>query len=65
MWFFREHRGHPLPSGALTLMSPISRRFVAALETFAAQQSVPLVPIHKGQRKDDVMADHLRRFARD
>ena len=63
MWFFREHRGHPLPSGAL--MSPIGRRFVAALETFAAQQRVPLVPFHKGQRKDDVMADHLRRFARD
>ena len=60
VWFFREHRGHPLPSGAL--MSPISRRFVAALETFAAQQGVPLIPFHKGQRKDDVMAEHLRRF---
>ena len=34
MWFFREHRGQPLPSAAL--MSPISRRFVATLEAFPA-----------------------------
>lgn len=60
--FFREHRGQPLPSAAL--MSPMSRGFVAALEDFAAKQGVPLVQFSPGQRKDEVMAEHLRRFAR-
>src|SRR5258706_14761398 len=32
--FFRDHRGQPLPSAVL--MSPMSRRFVAALEAFVA-----------------------------
>jgi hypothetical protein len=63
VWFFRDHRGQPLPSGAL--MSPISRGFVAALEAFAAKQGVSLVQFHKGQRKDAVMAEHLRAFDKD
>jgi hypothetical protein len=63
VWFFRDHRGQLMPSAAL--MSPISRRFVAALEAFAAEHEVPLVQFRKGQRKDDVMADHLRKFGKD
>jgi hypothetical protein len=62
VWFFREHRGCPLPSGAL--MSPISRAFGSGLERFAVQHGVPVVQFRKGQRKDDVMAEHLRRFHR-
>src|ERR1700751_3503140 len=58
--FFREHRGLPLPSAAL--MSPMTRRFVAALEGFVAERRIPLVQFSKGQRKDKVMAEHLRRF---
>jgi hypothetical protein len=46
-------------------MSPISRGFVTALERFAARRGIPLVQFHKGERKDTVMAEHLRRFARD
>ena len=61
VWFFRQHRGQPIPSAAL--MSPMSRSFVAALEGFAAQRDVPLVQFRKGQRKDDVMAEQLRRFS--
>src|SRR5260370_27213046 len=60
VWFFREHRGQPLPSAAL--MSPISRRFVAALEGFVARPGLALVQLRKGQRKDDVIAEHLRNF---
>jgi hypothetical protein len=56
VWFFRQHRGQPIPSAAL--MGPMSRSFVAALEGFAAQRDVPLVQFRKGQRKDDVMAEH-------
>jgi DNA-binding transcriptional ArsR family regulator len=61
--FFREHRGQPLPSAAL--MSPMTRRFVAALEEFVAEQDIPLVQFCPGQRKDAVMAEHLRRFSRE
>ena len=49
VWFFRQHRGQPIPSEAL--MGPMSRSFVAALEGFAAQRDVPLVQFRKGQRK--------------
>src|ERR1700741_3647807 len=58
--FFREHRGQPLPSAAL--MSPMTRRFVAQLEDFVSERQIPGVQFCKGQRKDEVMAEHLRRF---
>src|SRR5467141_907731 len=61
--FFREHRGQPLPSAAL--MQPMSRAFVAKLESFAAQHEIPLVQFRKGQRKDDVMKEYLRKFGKD
>lgn len=61
--FFRTHRGQPLPSAAL--MNPMTRGFVAALERFVAREGVPLVTFRKGERKDDVMAEHLRRFGQD
>lgn len=46
-------------------MAPLGRRFVAALEAYALEHGLPLVPFRKGQRKDEVMAEHLRRFGRD
>src|SRR4030081_635306 len=49
VWFFREHRGLPVPSAAV--MSPMSRNFVAKLESYAAQHELPLVQFRKGQRK--------------
>ena len=61
--FFRAHRGQPLPSAAL--MSPMTQGFVAKLESFVAQRAIPLVAFRKGERKDAVMAEHLRRFDRD
>jgi hypothetical protein len=61
--FFRKHRGQPLPPAAL--MEPMSRRFVAALEDFVVLHEVPLVQFRKGQRKDQVMAEHLRKFGKD
>jgi hypothetical protein len=39
--FFRDHRGQPLASSAL--MSPMSRRFVAALDRFIARHQLPVV----------------------
>jgi hypothetical protein len=61
--FFKHHRNQPLPSAAL--MSPMSHNFVAELEAFVAQHQIPLVQFHKGERKDDVMAQQLATFAKD
>ena len=58
--FFRRHRGHPFASSVL--MDPISKAFVAAIHAFVHAQGVPLITFAKGQRKDDVMAEHLKRF---
>ena len=58
--FFRRHRGQPFASSAL--MEPISKAFVAAIHAFVHEQGVPLITFEKGQRKDDVMAEHLKRF---
>jgi hypothetical protein len=58
--FFHKHLGQPVASSAL--MAPRTRDFVAALERFVKAQSIPVVPFRKGQRKDDVMAQHLKHF---
>ena len=58
--FFRYHQGYPFVSSAL--MDPISKRFIAAMEAFAKQEQIPVVQFRKGQRKDDVAAEHLSRF---
>jgi hypothetical protein len=58
--FFRYHRGHQFVSSAL--MDPISKDFVAAMDAFAKQGQIPVVQFRKGQRKDEVAAEHLRRF---
>lgn len=58
--FFRSHRGHPFASSAL--MDPITKSFVASMDSFAKQHQIPVVQFRKGQRKDDVMKDHLKRF---
>jgi hypothetical protein len=58
--FFRSHRGHPFASSAL--MDPMTKSFVAGMERFAKQQQIPVVHFRKGQRKDDIMAEHLARF---
>ena len=58
--FFRYHRGHPFASSVL--MDPISKGFVEAMERFAQQQKVPVVQFKKGERKDDIAAEHRRKF---
>jgi len=58
--FFRFHRGHQFASSAL--MDPISKAFIASMESFAKREQIPTVQFRKGQRKDDVAAEHLNRF---
>jgi hypothetical protein len=43
-------------------MAPMSRAFVAAIEAYVHRHAIPLVTFAKGQRKDDVAAEHLARF---
>jgi len=58
--FFRSHRGHLFASSAL--MDPISKGFIAQIETFAAANKAPLISFTKGQRKDDVAKEYLAKF---
>jgi len=43
-------------------MDPISKDFVARLERFARQHWVSVVQFRKGERKDDVAAEYLKKF---
>jgi hypothetical protein len=61
--FIRHHLGFPVASSAV--LAPISESFVTAIKTFAARQRIPIVDFVKGQRKDDVMQEHLAGFDRD
>jgi hypothetical protein len=59
-YFFREHLGNPIPSPAL--FAPMHDRFVRAVDDFAERHDIPLVQFERGQRKDDVAAEHRARF---
>ena len=59
--FFRKVRGNPVPSSAL--MEPMTRRFVRALERYAADAGVDLVRFERFERKDDRTKTYLRGFA--
>ena len=58
--FFTHHRGASFASTCLA--DPISKRFVASIQRFAAEREIPIVRFEKGQRKDDVAHEHLARF---
>src|ERR1700688_2063174 len=45
-------------------MDPISKTFVAALEAFARREQVPVIQFRKGQRKDDIAAEHRKKFTK-
>jgi len=59
--FFRYHRGAQFASSAL--MSPMSKCFVKSIEAFVEESDVSLIRFQKNQRKDDVAAEHLARYA--
>jgi len=57
--FFVGHRGHRFASSAL--MAPMTAAFTADIEHFVAAQGVDLVRFARGQRKDDLTREYLRR----
>jgi hypothetical protein len=58
--YLHEQLGCPVNSTAP--LAKVSERFAAQIHRFVAQQQVPLVAFVKGQRKDDVMLEHLASF---
>ena len=55
--FIRHQLGFPVASSAV--LAPIGEAFVTAIRAFARDHRVPMVDFVKGQRKDDVMHEHL------
>ena len=58
--FIRGHLGRPIAS--TSVIAPMSRDFVARLAAFADEHDIPRIDFAKGQRKDDVMHEHLAAF---
>jgi hypothetical protein len=58
--FFRFHRGQPVASSSL--MGVMSDRFRKQVDAFVEKHDIPVVLFKKGQRKDEVAAEHRVRF---
>ena len=57
------HRRLGLPIASTAPLARITDAFCAAVRRFAPDNAIPWVDFVKGQRKDDVMHEHLQRFA--
>jgi hypothetical protein len=58
--FIREHLGKPVASTAV--LAGRTEAFYTEIRRFAGQHQVPVVEFAPGQRKDEVMREHLARF---
>jgi len=56
------HRQLGLPIASTAVLAPITERFVAEVHRFAKTNNIAWVDFVKGQRKDDVMHEHLAGF---
>jgi hypothetical protein len=56
------HRQLGLPIASTAPLAPISEGFSSAMRAFARERGVPWIDFVKGQRKDDVMHQHLAHF---
>lgn len=61
--FFREHRGFQYASNGV--MAPMRDAFLGQVHAFVDRHEVPYMQFRPGERKDDVMHEHLGRFDRD
>jgi hypothetical protein len=59
-WFFRFHRGQPVASSVP--MGIMSNAFLGQIDGFVEKHNIPVVHFRKGQRKDDVAAEHRACF---
>jgi hypothetical protein len=60
--FLTKHRGHPIPSPAL--LGKIGDQFAKAVQDYAQENSIPILHLEPGQRKDEVAADYRQKFSR-
>jgi hypothetical protein len=60
--FFRYHRQNKFASSAL--MSPMTRDFVAAIESYARTHDVPIRSFASGERKEDVALEQRGHFSK-
>src|SRR5438128_5394980 len=58
--FFRFHRKQPVASSSL--MGVMTNAFLQQVDAFLEEHQIPVVQFRKGQRKDDVAAEHRARF---
>lgn len=63
VWYLRGHLGQRFASTAA--VAPKTEAFVANVEKFVRHSGVDLVSFSKGQRKDEVTQDYLKRFGAD
>ena len=56
--FCRGYLGHRFASTKQAVT--MTKAFVRSIETFVQREGLELVRFHKGQRKDDVLQQHLR-----
>ena len=56
------HRQLGLPIASTAPLAKITDRFTAAVHRFAERERIPWVDFAKGQRKDEVMHEHLAAF---
>lgn len=57
-WFLCQHRGEDIPR--YEHLGKMTRDFVAAVERYAADRGVPVVPFEKGQRKEAVALPYFK-----
>jgi hypothetical protein len=63
VYFMKQHLGARVPS--TTMVAPLSKRFVDAIERFADTAGVDLVTFEKDQRKDDVAQQYRKALTGD
>jgi hypothetical protein len=62
VYFLEQHRGNLIASPVL--LGENTQAFVKAVEAFAKAHDIPVVPLARGQRKDDVAARYRRQFSK-
>src|SRR5437899_2646928 len=63
VYFMKQQLGARVPS--TTMVAPLSKRFIEAIERFADTQGIDVVTFTKDQRKDDVAQQYLAAFTGD
>ena len=63
VYFLKQHLGARVPS--TTMVAPLTKRFVDAIERFAKTTGVDLVAFEKHQRKDDIAQQYRAAFTGD